>query len=58
MKIKMNKTVGSYIKGHVYEVVSETIDTYLLKNNKGICMTIHKRNCEPVGFLQWIKRVF
>lgn len=58
MKVKMNKTVGSFIKDNVYEVVNETRNTYMLKNDKGMCMSIHKRNCEPIGFIGWLKRVF
>ena len=58
MKVKMNKTVMSYVKDGVYEVIGETRNTYMLKNYDGMGMSINKRNCEPVGFMGWLKRVF
>ena len=58
MKVKMNKTVMSYVKDGVYEVICETRNTYMLKNDDGMGMSIHKRNCDTVGFRGWLKRVF
>ena len=58
MKVKMLKTVGNFIKDNIYTVEYETRNAYMIKNDKGITLSVNKKNCEEVGFMKRLSRLF
>lgn len=58
MKVKMIKTVGNFREGKIYTVEYETRNTYMIKNDKGIALSVNKKNCEEIGFMKRLNKLF